>query len=291
VLNYLNPYGVAAMFTQEAKKSIQDERTLDLCEWIDALSEVSLKSIQERSISLCNNTLNEQGQIARSFLNSSKSIGHRSEDKQSQTIGITDEVSYTMFYLYQRLDMAFDSALKRNLEPVCSHIISILGKIAVDAAKYDMTLASPPLRFIGKFSLKADAEGMEEVPIKTSCLLLEIAKIILEEIDITYQEIKDPFLSIINNLEEMSKTAFRRNKSTSIPVLIQPFLDLKELFKNEKIAAHQDSPVIVQNIDRVLGEFQALLMVMHTMPIIPSVSEEEAKGAVSQSPPEGEKAK
>lgn len=277
VLSYLNPYAVASMFTQEAKKSIQDERSLDLCEWIDALSEVSLKSIQEHSIALCNTTLDEQGQIARLFLNSSKSISHRTEDKQSQAMGIADEVSYTMFYLYQRLDMAFDSALKKKLEPVCSHIISILGKIAVDAAKYDITIASPPLRFLGKFSARAQADGLEEVPIKASCLLLEIAKVILEEIDVTYLEIKDPFLSIINNLEEMSKTAFRRDKSISIPLLIQPFLDLKELFKGEKIAAHQDAPVIMQNIDRVLGEFQALQMVMNTLPVIPTISEDEIK--------------
>lgn len=274
LLNYLNPFAVVEMFTKEAKNSIQNERELDLCHWIDALSEISIKAIQRHSTSLSNASLSEQQEIASLFFQSSKSISHHRQDSQSKELGITDKVSYTMFYLYQRLELEFDKALTNNLEPICSNIIVILGKIAVDAAKYDISMASAPLRFLGKFAKKAQEKDLQETVIKASCTLLEVARAILNDIDITYLEIKDPFFSIVNNLEELAKGAFRHDKTMNISILTQPFVELKQMFNSEKAKNHQDTPAIVQNIDRVLGEFEALQMVLNTLPTIPDIAAE-----------------
>jgi len=271
VMSYLNPLDVVKMFTQRAKECVQNEREIDLCDWIDAISEVALKAIQRHSMSITQLALSEEQQIARLFLEASKSISHHEQDKQTKEFGITDKVSYTMFFLYQRLDSVFESALKNKLETTCSYLFTILGKIAIDAAKYDVSMASPPLRFLGKFAKKAQDEGFEEATLTASCVLLEVAKVLVNEIDISYFDIKDPFLSIINGLELITKDAFRRDKTTDISLLKQPFQDLKVLFESEKVKQHQDTPVIVQNIDRVLGEFEALQMVMNTLPKIPDI--------------------
>lgn len=276
ILNYLNPFFVVGLFTKEANSCIQNERELDLCNWIDALAEISIKATHTHSTSLSNASLTEQQKIASLFLKSSKSISHHAQDAQSKQLGISDKVSYTMFYLYQRLELEFDKALNSNIEPICSHITVILGKIAINAAEYDITLASAPLRFLGKFANKAQAKDMLETVIKASCTLLGVARAILNDIDITYLEIKDPFLSIINTLEELAKNTFRQDKTTNIAVLIQPFLDLKQMFSEEKLQKHQDTPIIIQNIDRVLGEFEALQMVLKTLPTIPNVTIEES---------------
>jgi hypothetical protein len=47
---------------------------------------------------------------------------------------------------------------------------------------------------------------------------------------------------------------------------VQPFKELEELFQSDKMRAHADAPVILQNIKRVLGEFEALQAVMSAMP-------------------------
>lgn len=274
ILNYLNPFSVVEFFTKEAYSCIQNEREIDLCNWIDALAEISIKASHSHSTSLSNAAITEQQKIASLFLKSSKSISHHTQDAQSKELGIADKVSYTMFYLYQRLELEFDKALSNNLEPICSNIILNLGKIAIDAAQYDISMASAPLRFLGKFANKAQAKDMQETVIKASCTLLGVARAILSDIDITYLEIKDPFLSIISNLEDLAKNAFRKDKTTSIPVLIQPFLDLKQMFSEEKTKNHQDTPIIMQNIDRVLGEFEALQMVLNTLPTIPNMPED-----------------
>ena len=174
-----------------------------------------------------------------------------------------------MFYLYQRLDLIFSSALRNHIEPTCSKIITLMGKLSIAAAKFDMSLASAPLRFLGKFAKKAQEEGFEESTLAASCVFTEVSKTILNEIDITYYEIKDPFLSIINGMEVLAKAEFKKNNNISIPLLMAPFRELKALFGQGKAKDHQDTPVIMQNIDRVLGEFEALQTVMNTIPEIP----------------------
>jgi hypothetical protein len=131
------------------------------------------------------------------------------------------------------------------------------------------------LRFLGKLAKRAQDEGLEETALKASCILSEVAKAIMNDVDIKYLEIKDSYLSIINGLEVLAKGTFKRDKSTNISFLMQPFKDLKELFQSEKARDHQDTPVIMQNIDRVLGEFEALQLVMSTIPPIPQISEED----------------
>lgn len=274
LLRYLNPFAAISLFTKGAHESIQEEHEIDLCHWIDGLSEISYKAIQRHSTSLAEDAINELQMISRLFFTSSKSISHHVKDKQTEALGITDKVSYTMFYLYQRLELIFDKALKNRLEPTCSHIVTNLGKITVDAAKFDISMSTPPLHYIGKFIKRAEEAGLEEVGIKGSCTLLGVAKAILTEIDITYCELQDPFLSIINTLEELSKAAFRRDKNVSIKLLTQPLLDLKALFTTGKAETHQDTPVIVKNIDRVIGEFEALEMVLRTIPTIPQEKQE-----------------
>jgi len=275
VSNYLNPFIVIKRFTKVAKECIQNEKEMDLCNWIDALAEIALKGVHRYSTAIAHEALGDEQTIARLFLEASKSISHHEQDRQSQALGITDKVSYTLFYLYQRLDTVFEGALANKLETTCSYIITLMGKISIDAAKYDVTIASPPIRFLGKFAKHAQDAGLEETALTATCIFSEVAKAIINTIDIHYYQIKDPFFSIINGLEVLAKGTFRRDKTTNIALLMQPFKELRELFKSDKAKDHQDTSVIVQNIDRVLGEFEALEVVMKTIPPIPVVNEEE----------------
>lgn len=284
IMSYLNPFAVVGMFGNNAKKSIRDNREIDLCHWIDGLSEIAIKGIQRQSTSVSHEALAEEQNIARIFFEASKIISSPEQDAQTKALGITDKVSYVMFYLYQRFDVVFDKALKNKLEMTCSHIITLLGKISIDAGKYDISMASAPLRFIGKFARKSQDEGFEETAMTASCVLFEVAKALLTEIDITYYEIVDPFLSIVNGMEQLAEGAFQRNKNINLGLLIQPFKDLRALFEEGKAKEHQDTPVIVQNIDRVIGEFEALQMVMTTIPKIPEVATDDISPSQEKRP-------
>lgn len=276
VLQYINPFSVIKLFGQKAQQSIQNEKELDLCRWIDGLTEIAIKGIDQNSTSITHLAVGEMQRNARLFFETSKGIGYHDQDSQTRSLGISDKATFIAFYLYQRLDMIFEKALKNRFEPTCSYVISVLGKMALDAAKYDISMASAPLRFIGKLSKKAQDEGLEETALKSSITLLEVAKALMKEIDLTYLEIKDPYLSIINGMEQLAKGVFKADKTSSVAFLMQPFQELKQLFETEKMQAHADTPVIIQNINRILGEFEALQMVMNTMPPMPSILSEQS---------------
>lgn len=275
MMAYLNPFDNVLLFTQMAKESIQNDNELELCEAIDSLTEIALKSAHHRGPSLCNQALQEMQVIVKNFLSSSKSIGHVEADIQSQALGIKDRISYTLFYIFDRIVLINDEALTKRLEQVITTIVTVLGKIAIHCAKFDLTLVSYPVHFLSRNAKTAINKGMIEIGAKASITLLEVSRTIIEEIDYTYLDLKDPFFSITNGLEEIARDTFLQDKSINLKILTQPFRDLKELFKNPKVINHQDTPVIVQNIDRVLGEYDSLELVMKTIPPIPEIPEEK----------------
>jgi|688.fasta_scaffold10374_4 hypothetical protein len=273
LFNYLDPYSVIKLFTHAARTSVQEEKEEDLCDWIDALSESSLRAIQGSNISLCNSALQELQLITGNFLTSSKSISHQATDPQSQKMGVTDKISFTLFYIFQRLEMINDKAVECHLEPASSKVITTLGKIAVHAAKYDISLTSYPLYVLGKCAKRAQESNLSEVANKATRTLLQIAKTIPQEIDVTYLELKDTYLTIITQLHEIAQEAFRQDKSISISVLTEPFKELRQIFESEKLAGHQDTPAILEAVKQVQGEFDALELIMKTIPPLPDIPE------------------
>ena len=272
ILNYLNPFMVTKLFRQAANRSIRNDKEADLCEWIDALAEVGSRALNKGGLSLCNESLNELREVTRLFLDASKIIGHESQDKQSIALGIKDKVTFTLFYLFQRLEMLFNKALEKRLEPVCSSVLTVFGKVAIDAAKCDITLSSFPLQYIGKLGFDAHQQKLQDIGLKTTCLYIEIAKALLTEIDITYAELQEPFFTIIHHMDDIAKETFKQNKEIPIKALTQPFRDLRTLFSEGKPAAHQDAPMIIADIDRVIVEFDALEMVLRTIPPISTLT-------------------
>jgi hypothetical protein len=274
VYNYLNPFHVTTLFTKEATRSIQNDQELDLCHWVDGLAEMAIRAVQRTSIALTHEVINALQGILRIFFASSKSISHPEQDSQTKALGVTDKVSYVLFFVLQRLEMINDKIVGQKLEPSASYLIMALGKIVISAGKCDITLINHPLHYLGRFAIKAQRQGLAEVGPKATCTILEVAKTLLSEIDITYLDLKEPFFTLTAQLEEISKEMFRQDKTISFSLLKQPFLVLKELFKSEKVVNHQDTPAIVENIDRILGDFAALEAVMRTIPPIPKVATE-----------------
>lgn len=272
VLSYLDPFRVLTIFTRQANKSIQNENELELCHWIDALAEIGVRAVERTSISLTNTVCNELQRIGRIFLESSKSIGHA--DAAAKVPGGGDEVSYTLFFLLQRLEIINKKAAEQNLETVCSNISSVVGKLILAAAKYDISLTAYPIRCLGKFALTAENKGLTEIGTRATYTLLEVGKGIITENDITYAELQEPFLSLIAQMNEIAREMFRQDKTISIKLLKQPFLDLKDLFTSQKLENHPDTPPILRGIDNAIAEFDALDTMLRAIPAIPPLATE-----------------
>lgn len=277
VMLFLDPFQVIELFSGHAQECVRGSKEAELCDWIDAISETSVKALTKNSTSLSIHAIEHLRDIAKNYLEVAKGITYKEQD--AIKFGGSDHVSYILFYLFQRMEMIFEEALKVRQEPVCSKVITILGKICIDGAKYDITVAGYPLHFLGKFALKAQQEGLQETGNRATLTLLELSKTIIKDVDLQYVEIKEFFLSILTNMHEIAKNIFRSDKTINVQILTQPFYQFKELFQTEKMAKHQDTDVIIRNITMVIEEFGALEQVLLMMPRPPQ----------AQTPPPEEK--
>lgn len=272
ITSYIDPFRMVGIFTRQAQVSIQNDNDRELCDGIDALAEVGVRAAERTNISLANNVCNELQRIGRIFFESSKSIGHAETDVKVP--GGADEVSYTLIFLMQRLEMINNKAAENRLETVCSNISTTIGKIILAAAKCDISLISYPIRCLGKFAIFAESKGLLDVGTRATLTLLAVAKGVVSENDVTYAELQEPFVSLVVQMQEIAKEMFRRDKTISIKLLMQPFRDLKDLFMSEKMANHPDTPAILRSIDGAITEFETLESVMKTLPSIPITAPE-----------------
>ncbi|MBS4167070.1 Uncharacterized protein NEOC65_002176 [Neochlamydia sp. AcF65] len=277
LITYLNPLEQVVLFTQIAKESIQNDRKSELCEAVEALTETALISTHKMNATVCNHALQAMPNIIRNFLSSSKRIAHMATDSREKNSDMHDKTSYILYYIFERISLINEKVLAKKLEQVAATLVTVWGKIILHCARFDLTLASYPLRLLSCHAKAAINQGLPDIGVRASLTLLEISRTILEEIEYTSLDLKDPFFSLINGLEEITQSTFLQDKSINVKILMQPFQDLKDLFKNPKVATHQDTSLIIKNIDRVLGEYEALELVMKTIPPLPDISEEKSK--------------
>lgn len=268
-LHYLDPETIMKRIEHAARESIQNDQIENLWDSVDAFSEIGIKAIDSNSTSIANKMLDDLQITVKNYLQSEKSISHTTRKRLKDITG-GDEISYTLVYVLQRLELLFEKAIRNHIETICSQIIILTGKIIYSAAQFDLSLTNYPLHFFGKFVEQAQKHNMNDVAVKGTITLLEVAKSIVNDIDIKYAELQPPFNAIIGILENVQKTTFKRDKNIDIKILREPFRELQELFQSEKLANHPDTPAILGNIRRVLTDFDALEMVMKSMPSLPT---------------------
>lgn len=275
LFNFLSPSFVVTQISDRAENAIQDDDRNLLLSELDSLAEIALRSVENSRLAMSSQIVQIFPPLLKTYLDSSKSISHTLRDIHAEKdVRGGDESSFIVFYLLQRFELINDRALRDRQETVCRQMVMMMGKIIVHCAQYDLSMVGFPVHFLAKFGLKAQQHHFEEVAVLTTSTLLEIAKTITTEIDVTYAELEEPFQAIINGLAAIARGTFKKQKNTSIKVLVQPFVDLKALFQTGKLASHRDTPIIVQQIDNVLEEFTALEQVMQMMPAIPSTEME-----------------
>jgi len=270
---YLDPFYLLSLFTAEAKASVANDRESSLTKHIDSISEIGLKATQQRLPSLANSSLSDLSEVVAEFLKAAKSFAHN--PTKPEEAGSSDPVSFILFYTFQRIDNLFQCALSDKMETIISQTLHVLGKMAIAAANYDLTVVAYPLHFIGKFAKSAVKQGMEEVGAKATLLLYEVGKTILNEVDTQYQSLKEPLFSLTKQMEEITEEMFKQNRDIEIALLAKPFTDLFNLFEEEKHKNHPDTGLIQGDIARVLRQYSELNQAMHRLqPASPIQSED-----------------
>lgn len=278
--NYLSPSLTLDYFNAAAKKGIKDEQYGDVCAWVDAISEVGVQAARNGRLSLSMQVLDDIHDILKNFLTASKSISHHVPNLPEEQKGSgMDTVSYVLLFAFQRLEMINNKAAEMHLEPVCTHVVNILGKIALDAAQYDITTAQYPLLYLGRSTRTSINHNIPDVAFKSSISLSELAKMLPQKVDTTYLEIAPFYSTILSQLDQNAKSIFQNDKSISFDIILQPFNDIKNLFAN---SSHQDAPTILKITDNILEQFKTLQDVLSSMNTMPPPSPIDDQGLSSK---------
>lgn len=267
-MNYLNPFKAVEMIEDQALAGADKGDEGRVCESIDLLTETALKASDNSSITLCNKVLTGLPQVIERYLKAATQRENRL-GTQADAISSHDRVQYVLFYLFDRLQMLYSKAIEKKQEIVCQSVISLLGKTTILTSKYDLSFANYPLFFMEKFAKTAQENNMKEVVIKSTYTLQEVGKTIVEEVDVNKEGLREVLSSIVDQLHELSTETFRKDKSTKIPLLVEPFVELKGMLKSGKMENHPDSADIIKEIDRILEEFSALAHVVSRLPAAP----------------------
>lgn len=266
---YFDPFTALKFFSSSAAKSLTNNQEEKLSDWMESLSEIALKSIEKGNISLCSLAINESSFIIRSFMQATKKKHAAAKTKVTNTQQITEEeTNYLLIFFLDRLESVYNKAFEKKDFSVASQIITLLGKIAIQSAETKPSYATYPIYLLGKFSRQAEDHGINDLSLKGSCTLIELSKAIVENFNPPPSEFKDPFLSVITQLDEIAKSSFKRDKSSNIKILSYPFQDLKNLFQSEKMKSHRDTEIILKELTNVQAEWEALEGVMKMMPPI-----------------------
>jgi hypothetical protein len=280
IFTHLTPPTILPLYHAAARNAVRENNPKALCQWIDASVEAALQSIEGRRPTFCLQIFDELQGMMKFFLENSKSIAHNTLTLSEDGRGHGDTVVYVMLFLLQRLELLGQRSIEQRLEPVTTSLITTLGRMTVDGARYDISVAQYPLHYLGRMTHLAMSHGMIEIVAKSNYTLQEIARQTANLTDLAYVKIVDFFTLIINQLEGNTAALFKHDKGIHLKVLQQPFLDLQHLFQQEPLSKHRDATDVLQVINSALGQFQALEEVMMGMPM--PQAEANAEASVSK---------
>lgn len=260
LLDHLNPFRLVQLLEEASLRFLQQEQQTPLCETIEALGEMGSKGIIRGNSTLANQTVNGLETVGKRILAAEKNSGK-------------DTLTYMILFILQQMETLFKTAIAQGGGLSLGHLTTAVTKLAARAATVDLSLTLYPLHYLRRMAKKAVEEGHLDVGVKTTLSSMALANEIAALPSLESQELEAPYRCLIDILEEIAKESFRKDKTTPIPLLMQPFLELKTLFTQPKLVNHQDTPAIQKQLDRIIGEFQALDALLKTMPPLPNLSE------------------
>ncbi len=270
VLVYFSPMEFVDLVVERAKQAVWAGDDKDLTQWLDALGDMALRAVDRRSPSFASYCVDGMSLSVQRFFE----VHRRALQAATSEGEIHHRSNYLLYYAIERLEMVFGVALRGRLDTVCNHVEQALGKIAAMAAQGDASKAAPAIRSIGTFALQALQENVNEVAVKANVLLVEVSKLILRDVDASKYSVQDALIPVVNQFEDIAKASFKKDKESDLKVLTHPLRELKSVLTGDTYAGRTDVVVVTKAIDSVLGDFQNLELILHTIPAIPKMAAE-----------------
>lgn len=270
VLIYFSPMEFVDLVVERAKQAVWSGDDKDLAQLVDALGEMALRAVARRSPSFASYCVEGMSLSIQRFFE----VHRRALQAATPDAEIHQRSNYLLYFAMERFEMVFGDALRSRLDTVCNYVEHSLGRVAVMAAQGDALKAAPPIRLIGTLAQQALHQNVDEIAVKANVLLVELSKMILREVDLAKFTVQEALIPVVNQLEDIAKGSFKKNKESDIKVLTHPLRELKNVLGAESLAGRDDVTTVTKAIESVLGDFQNLELILHTIPPIPQAPEE-----------------
>ncbi len=262
VLVYFSPMEFVDLMVERAKQAVWSGDDKAFAQWVDALGEMALRAVDRRSPSFATYCLEGISLGVQRFFE----VHRRALQAAAPDAEIHQRSNYVLYYSIERFGMVFDLSLRTRLDTVCNYVEHSLGKIALMAAQGDAPKALPLVRFIGAFAQQALQQNVPDVVVKANLLLVELSKTILREVDMSKFNVAEALVPVVGQLEEIAKASFKKDKESDLKVLTHSLRELKQVLNADPLAGRNDVAVVISAIDSVLGDFQNLELILHTIP-------------------------
>lgn len=251
VAHHVNPIQGVEIMKEHAGKEAKLGQEEKATQWIDAFATLANKATKQEEVALAERA------TSASFQTLSTLVEHRLEHHLDQ-----EKLSYAFIYFSQRMESIFRRANQAQAEGLSLHVMNQLGKATVLGAEVAGPLSTLPLVYVSKLLEMSKQHNLAELPDQVSCLLVEVARLLLHqgvELGVSYQE---PMASILHTLEEIEMEKFTKNKEIEFDILKKPFKDLVGMMGESQIMEHPDTPSVLAQIERIVGDFSNLELVM-----------------------------
>lgn len=238
-------------------------------EWMESVLDLGLKSIDKRETSFSHAVIQKYEALAIQLL------------QEKNKFISNDLFNYQFIQILNQLELLFQKAKKDSQTLLLTDIMQVYSKLSLEALKKEPSLAPVIVHFIHKDFEDALDNGFYNVLETTSASLREIFKRYAEIPNLKNIDLKISGIRTISILEEIAKALFKRDKSTPIPFLNRPFLEIRDQLNLEPLKSHPDSEVLLKQVNQIITEFLTLETVLRTMPSMPSLVPEEKSSAPS----------
>ncbi|GEM_PF-2517722 len=267
---YLDPTHLIEVFEKEAVKCFKSNDQLGLRQSVDAIAEIGLKGLFQRSVGLSLQVVESLEKLGTELFEQRTSLNEES-------------MNYLLVTLLQRLEMIYSQAVEERLEVIAGRASLSVVKLLEPVTKHNAEHTRINFHFLAKFFELAADQELYGVTDQLSIQLFEMGKQMLRTPELQQKGLGITLMGVITHLELMAQEAFKQDKNRPVPMLTHPFHELKSLV--EPMKGFKDREAILQELDRVLAEFEALQAVLQSVPNIPGYTQKEAAEAPVEAQP------
>jgi hypothetical protein len=176
----------------------------------------------------------------------------------------------------------FEVTVKEDARPIGEAVISEFGKLSVFLARHNTRVAAIPISFLSKC---ADLANQDDLLWRCALTLSETTKQLIAYSRERNEPCKDLIMIAFATLEQVVKAIFKKNRDVDVVLLMQPFAEIAEFIGQDNMKNFPDRDAIINEIRRVLNEFQALQVVTKNVETIAPHVAEDSTSTYSQDMP------